>query len=72
MDKALKFFQILNQIVWIVVGIASIYSIYYFMTHSPIEQISKAITPLVNGSQTLPPGVQNNPQVQKLLQQYSK
>ena len=78
MDKVLKFFQIVNQIVWIGVGLATIYSVYWFITHNPLEGLLKSF-PGMNGATesgqnqpTIPPALQNNPQVQKLLQQYSK
>lgn len=62
MDKVLKFFQILNQVVWIAVGLASLYSIYWFITSNPLEGILKNFNPQQN--------LQQNPQVQKLMEQY--
>lgn len=67
MDKVLKFFQILNQIVWIAVGLATIYSIYWFITTNPLGDVLKQLGPLLSGN---PEQIQQNPDTQKLIQQY--
>lgn len=69
MDKVLKFFQILNQIVWIGVGLATLYSIYWFITANPLGDIVGQLTPLLGGNPQLEQ-LQNNPDTQKLIQQY--
>ena len=73
MDKVLKFFQIVNQIVWIGVGLATIYSIYYFIVHNPLEGLIKGLNPLSSIGQPSgqqPNSLESNPQAQKLIQQY--
>lgn len=62
MEKVLKFFQILNQIVWIAVGLATLYSIYWFITSNPLGDLLKQLGPLQE--------LQQNPDTQKIIQQY--
>lgn len=62
MDKVLKFFQILNQIVWIAVGLATLYSIYWFITSNPLGDLLKQLGPLQE--------LQQSPDTQKVIQQY--
>lgn len=74
MDRVLKFVQVLNQIVWILVGLATLYSIYYFIQHNPLDQLTKSLG-MPGGSDTTQQrtslqNLQSNPQAQKLLQQY--
>ena len=70
MDKVLKFFQILNQIVWIAVGLATLYSIYWFITQNPLGDLVSQLSPLLQGNSQQLEQLQNNPESKKLIQQY--
>lgn len=65
MEKVLKFFQILNQIVWIAVGLATLYSIYWFITQNPLGDIVNQLAPLLSGNPEQIEQLQNNPEAQK-------
>lgn len=67
MDKLLKFFQIANQIVWILVGLATLYSIYWFITTNPLQNLLNSFNPLSQMGQT-----QNPQQMEKLIQQFNR
>lgn len=70
MEKVLKFFQILNQIVWIAVGLATLYSIYWFITSNPLGDLLKQLGPLLSGNGEQLQQLQQNPDTQKIIQQY--
>ncbi len=78
MDRVLKVLQIINQVVWIVVGLATLYSIYFFITHNPVDELLKRMpfgtvqeesTSSTQDSQ-LETQIKTNPQLQKMIQQY--
>lgn len=67
MDKVLKFLQIVNQIVWILVGLATLYSIYWFITTNPLQELVNSLNPLSQMGQS-----QDPQQLEKLIQQFSR
>lgn len=67
MDKVLKLLQIINQVVWILVGLATLYSIYWFITTNPLQELVNGLNPLSQMGQT-----QDPQQFEKLIQQFSR
>jgi hypothetical protein len=72
MDKVLKFFQILNQIVWILVGLSTLYFMYQLITGQFTDKLMKELPTLMLQAQTqaLKENSQINPQ--ELINQYLK
>ncbi len=72
MDKVLKFLQIVNQIIWIVVGLATLYFMYQLITGQVMDKLMKELPALMIQAQSQ--AIQGNSQInpQEIINQYLK